>query len=143
MRILYICQRVPYPPNRGDKIASYNAIRFLAERHEVVVGCVASSEEERGYAEELRQQGFEVVLGSISGLGQKWNALRSLITGEPLSVGFFRSAELKNNLAEAVAGRGGYAIAAPAAFIEGRGGRGHHGDGEGEERGALRHCPCV
>ena len=29
MRILYLCQRVPYPPNRGDKIATYHHIRHL------------------------------------------------------------------------------------------------------------------
>ena len=41
MHILYVAQRVPYPPNRGDKLAAYHAIRYLAERHRVTVAAQA------------------------------------------------------------------------------------------------------
>ena len=44
MRILYLCQRVPYPPNRGDKIATYHHIQYLARNHDVAVGCLADGE---------------------------------------------------------------------------------------------------
>jgi sugar transferase (PEP-CTERM/EpsH1 system associated) len=103
MRVLYVCQRVPYPPNRGDKIASYNAIRFLAQRHEVIVGCLANSDEELEHAEELRRQGFTVEVAKLSPVRQKWNALTALCTGEPLSVAFFRCKELANLLKERLA----------------------------------------
>jgi len=98
MRVLYVCQRVPYPPNRGDKIASYNAISFLAQRHEVTVGCLADSDEELQHAEQLRQQGRSVEVVKLSPARQKWNALTALITGEPLSVAFFRCKELARRL---------------------------------------------
>lgn len=35
MRILYICHRVPYPPDKGDKIRAFHQIRALARRHRV------------------------------------------------------------------------------------------------------------
>ncbi len=35
LRILYLAHRIPYPPNKGDKIRSYHQLSYLAERHEV------------------------------------------------------------------------------------------------------------
>jgi polysaccharide biosynthesis protein PslH len=40
MRIYYVCRRVPFPPDRGDKIATFNEIRHLSARHEVHVSFV-------------------------------------------------------------------------------------------------------
>lgn len=35
LSILYLCHRVPYPPDKGDKIRAYNQLRALAERHDI------------------------------------------------------------------------------------------------------------
>jgi sugar transferase (PEP-CTERM/EpsH1 system associated) len=43
MRILYVCHRLPYPPNQGGKIRSYNTIRHLAASHAVTMISVARS----------------------------------------------------------------------------------------------------
>ena len=46
MRIFYVARRVPFPPNRGDKIATYNQVRHLSRGHEVHVFCTADSAED-------------------------------------------------------------------------------------------------
>ena len=33
MNILYLAHRIPYPPNKGDKIRSFNEIKYLAREH--------------------------------------------------------------------------------------------------------------
>ena len=40
MRIFFVCQRVPFPPDRGDKITTFNEIRHLSTAHEVHVFCL-------------------------------------------------------------------------------------------------------
>ncbi len=35
MRILFLTHRVPYPPDKGDRIRSYNIIKFLARNHDL------------------------------------------------------------------------------------------------------------
>ena len=30
--ILYLAHRLPYPPNKGDRIRTYHQIKYLAER---------------------------------------------------------------------------------------------------------------
>src|SRR5215471_21037741 len=40
MRIFFVCRRVPFPPDRGDKIATFNQIRHLSSEHEAHVVCL-------------------------------------------------------------------------------------------------------
>ena len=35
MRVLYLCHRIPYPPDKGDKIRAFHQLRAIAARHEV------------------------------------------------------------------------------------------------------------
>jgi hypothetical protein len=35
MRLFFICPRVPFPPDRRDKITTFNEIRHLSTKHEV------------------------------------------------------------------------------------------------------------
>ncbi|MCB2053620.1 MAG: TIGR03087 family PEP-CTERM/XrtA system glycosyltransferase [Geminicoccaceae bacterium] len=37
-RILFLAHRVPYPPDKGEKIRAYHMLRHLARRHEVHLG---------------------------------------------------------------------------------------------------------
>ena len=44
MRILFLCLRCPYPPQRGDRIRSYNFIKQLSKRHGITLVFFAESE---------------------------------------------------------------------------------------------------
>ena len=99
MKILYICQRVPYPPDRGDKIASYHAIRHLQAGHEVTVATLVDSGDELGNVRELEKQGFRVIHGRRSPLVSRLAALAALLGGTPLSVAHYRSRSLFEALA--------------------------------------------
>ncbi len=51
--ILFLAHRVPFPPNRGDKIRSANLLKKLAEIAPVHVGCFAENDEDRAGADTL------------------------------------------------------------------------------------------
>ena len=36
--LLYLVHRLPYPPNKGDKVRSYHMLKHLAARHRVFLG---------------------------------------------------------------------------------------------------------
>ncbi len=40
-RVLYITHRVPWPPDRGDRIRTWNILKFLAKRADVDLVCLA------------------------------------------------------------------------------------------------------
>ncbi len=51
--ILFLAHRVPFPPNRGDKIRAHHLLRQLAALAPVHVGCLAESAEDRAGIVEL------------------------------------------------------------------------------------------
>jgi len=52
--LLFLAHRVPYPPDRGDKIRSYNILKHLAERHRIHLATFADDEADVAAAEALR-----------------------------------------------------------------------------------------
>jgi sugar transferase (PEP-CTERM/EpsH1 system associated) len=103
MRIYYVCQRVPYPPNRGDKIATYNQIKHLARRHEVHVFCVAQDRDDGANASGLAGIAKSVTAIPVSTARARLRALKALVTDGPLSTAYLDEPALHAAVAKAVA----------------------------------------
>ena len=54
MRILFLSQRVPYPPNRGDKIITWRLVERFSREHEVTIVCFSHDEDDEKAASFLR-----------------------------------------------------------------------------------------
>jgi sugar transferase (PEP-CTERM/EpsH1 system associated) len=52
--LLFLAHRVPFPPDRGDKIRSYNILKHLAGRHRVHLAAFADDAADEAAAEGLR-----------------------------------------------------------------------------------------
>lgn len=95
MRILYLSQRVPFPPNRGDKISTWRHIERLHRDHEVVSVSFAHDDADRKAAVALREKGIEAHVVDLDQKRAKLRALPLLLTRKPLTLGVFGSAELQ------------------------------------------------
>jgi len=51
--ILFLAHRVPFPPDRGDKIRAHHLLRFLARQNRVHVGCFTETGADRAALGEL------------------------------------------------------------------------------------------
>ena len=94
MRIFYICQRVPFPPNRGDKITTFNEIRHLAVAHDVHVFCLGDGPEDLDNVPPLLEYVKTVTAVPVTPWDTRCGALKALLTGRPLSVSAYRKAKL-------------------------------------------------
>ena len=94
MRIFFICRRVPYPPDRGDKIATFNVIRHLARRHEVHVFCLADGNSDLANTGGLDGCAKSVTAVAVGAAAIRRRAATALFTGEPLSVAALAEARL-------------------------------------------------
>ena len=56
--ILYLVHRLPYPPDKGDKVRSYHLLKHLAERHRVFVGTFVDDPDDEA-ARELAANDFK------------------------------------------------------------------------------------
>lgn len=94
-KLLFLVHRLPYPPNKGDKIASFNLLRFLAERYEVFVGTFIDDPEDRQYVDKVLTYCSDLCAPEIIPIAARIASLRGLLTGEALSLPYLRSRELQ------------------------------------------------
>jgi sugar transferase (PEP-CTERM/EpsH1 system associated) len=95
LKILFLSQRVPYPPNRGDKITTWRIIERLRRDHEVTCVAFAHDQADRDGAEELKQMGFPIRTVDLNQKVAKIRSLPLLLTNKPLTLGVFGSKELQ------------------------------------------------
>ncbi|MFO1190476.1 MAG: TIGR03087 family PEP-CTERM/XrtA system glycosyltransferase [Alphaproteobacteria bacterium] len=88
--LLFLAHRIPYPPDKGDKIRSWNILRFLAERYRVHLGCFIDDEADWAHTELLRSLCAGCQFARLSPEFARFRSLRSLAAGEALSIGYYR-----------------------------------------------------
>jgi polysaccharide biosynthesis protein PslH len=99
MKILYLAQRVPYPPDRGDKIITYHQVRHLARNHEVTVACLADGGDDLVNAGALAPLTAAVDAVPLRPGLARLRALRALATDSPFTVAYFNERELHDRVA--------------------------------------------
>lgn len=88
--ILFLAHRIPYPPNKGDKIRSWNMLKYLAARTRVHLGAFVDDPEDMEHAPVLKEICGEVMLRPLdAAAGRLKRAIRGLWKGEALSVALF------------------------------------------------------
>jgi polysaccharide biosynthesis protein PslH len=97
-RILYLTHRVPYPPNRGDRIRSYHTLRFLAARADVDLACLADEPVADDCRAVLAGLCRRVAIVPLPRRRRWLRACQSLARGRSATEGLFRSAALRDTL---------------------------------------------
>jgi len=92
--LLFLCQRIPYPPNKGDKLRSFSVLRHLAKSWKVHLGCFIDDPADWQYVDELRPYCAELCCIGLDKRLAKLRSLTGLIAGTSLSEPYFRNAQL-------------------------------------------------
>ncbi len=102
-RLLYLVHRIPYPPNKGDKIRSFHFLKALAEKYEIYLGTFIDDPDDKQYIEALKpfcKAGFYQDLNPKLG---KIKSLSGFLSGEALSLPYYRSQALQAWVDEIIA----------------------------------------
>ena len=98
--ILFLANRVPFPPDKGDKIRTFHQLDRLARSHNVYAACFTETPRDVELAAALKRWCVEVV-------ALPWNrriglvrAIRTLSSGRPLTVAVYRDPRLTKALAD-------------------------------------------
>jgi sugar transferase (PEP-CTERM/EpsH1 system associated) len=97
--ILFLCHRLPYPPNKGDKIRSYALLMHLASRGTVHLGCFVDDRNDLPHLDAVRQLARgECHFEFIGPLTRMVRGARSVVEGKAITTGSFTSPRLKSFL---------------------------------------------
>jgi sugar transferase (PEP-CTERM/EpsH1 system associated) len=95
MKILFLSHRVPYPPNKGDKIRSFHEIKHFSRYHEIHLLSFCDDPAELDYAKELKNYCRSVTLIPLHFARQRLRAAFSMAGGAPWTVGYYQDPRMK------------------------------------------------
>jgi polysaccharide biosynthesis protein PslH len=93
--ILYLVHRLPYPPNKGDKVRSYHLLKHLLARHRVFLGTFIDDPDDEAHIATLRDMCADLHVSRLNPRFARLRSLNGLLAGEPLTLRYFRDAGLQ------------------------------------------------
>jgi len=101
--LLFLAQRIPFPPDKGDKIRSWHMLRHLARSHRVFLGCFIDDPEDARHLPQLRQVCADIACFAIPPWLRRVRSIARLKPGQPLTLEYFRDDRLRSWVTDTVA----------------------------------------
>lgn len=83
--LIFLSHRIPFPPDKGDKIRSYHILRHLASRFRVHLGCFFDDPSDSRHIARLKEFCVDVCCLPIGRSEKVTRALRALANGRSMS----------------------------------------------------------
>ncbi|MGF1692177.1 TIGR03087 family PEP-CTERM/XrtA system glycosyltransferase [Photobacterium kagoshimensis] len=87
--LLYLCHRIPFPPNKGDKITTCNVLKFLSRHFDVYLGCFIDDQFDQRYVSDVQALCADTLFIPLNPSVAKVKGLRAFLTGDPITVPYY------------------------------------------------------
>jgi sugar transferase (PEP-CTERM/EpsH1 system associated) len=89
--LLLLTQRIPYPPDKGEKIRHFQILKHLAQNHNVHLGCLVDDPNDWQYLETVKSFCADAYFARLDRRRDALSHLGALATGSALSVALYRN----------------------------------------------------
>lgn len=103
MKILFLTNRIPYPPFRGDKLKIYNLAKRLCKCHELHLITFIQNDDEWKYKSELEKIFKKVQFVSLPKWKSTLFSIKGIFNVLPFQVNYFRSKKMFENVKQLLA----------------------------------------
>ncbi|MFW6061380.1 MAG: sugar transferase, partial [Planctomycetota bacterium] len=93
-RLLFVAHRVPYPPDKGERLRAFHQLHALSRSFRVTLAAPVCAPAEAAAAEALRERCENVLLARAGGRRGWLRATAGALRGRSLSEGYFASGQL-------------------------------------------------
>jgi len=94
--LLYLVHRLPYPPNKGDKVRSYHLLKHLLNQHRVFLGTFVDDPADEAYVATVRDLCPDLYAARLNPRRAKLRSLAGLLSHQPLSLHYYRNSGLQD-----------------------------------------------
>ncbi|MDP2881155.1 MAG: TIGR03087 family PEP-CTERM/XrtA system glycosyltransferase [Azonexus sp.] len=94
--ILFLVHRLPYPPNKGDKVRSFHLLKHLAAKHRVFLGTFVDDPDDMQYIDTVRGFCSGLHVARLEPKFAKLRSLNALLADDPLTLRYYRDAGLQD-----------------------------------------------
>jgi sugar transferase (PEP-CTERM/EpsH1 system associated) len=92
--LLYLCHRIPYPPNKGDKIRSYHLLKFLCEHYQVYLGAFIDDPEDWQHKPLVAEMCAESCFIKLDPKKAKVKSLKGFLSGQALTLPYYSNGSM-------------------------------------------------
>ena len=92
--LLLLVHRIPYPPNKGDKIRSYHLLEYLAQRYRVHLATFVDDEDDWQHVDRLAPLCVDTCYIRLNPFWARIRSLTGLLGASPLTLPYYRDAKL-------------------------------------------------
>jgi sugar transferase (PEP-CTERM/EpsH1 system associated) len=100
--LLFLAHRIPYPPEKGDKIRSFHLLKHLAERHRIFLGTFVDDPADWRHVDALKALCAEVRALPLRRSLQQLRSLIGFATGDALTLMYYRQHALQRWVDEVI-----------------------------------------
>jgi len=93
--LLLLVHRIPYPPNKGDKVRSFHLLRYLNKHFKVHLACFIDDSVDWEYEHTLDSYCASRLVRPLHKGTRRFISLRGLLTGRALSLPYYADALMK------------------------------------------------
>lgn len=92
--LLYLTHRIPYPPNKGDKIRSYHILKHLSQNYHVHLGTFVDDPNDRQYVDTVKKLCEDTYFSTMNPLWAKLRSLKGLFFKQALTLEYYRDKKM-------------------------------------------------
>jgi len=93
--LLFLTHRIPYPPNKGDKLRSFNLLKQLQRDYRVHLAAFIDDEDDWRHVDALQEMVGECYFARLTPWRAKLRSMPALLGETPLSLPYYRDAALQ------------------------------------------------
>ena len=93
--LLYLVHRLPFPPNKGDKVRSYHLLKHLVARHRVFLATFVDDPDDDVHIDTVRAMCVDLHVARLTPRIAKLCSLTGLLTHQALSLRYYHDAPLQ------------------------------------------------
>mgnify|MGYP006071262369 CR=1 FL=1 len=95
-KLLYLVHRLPFPPNKGDKISSNNMLNYFSGRWRVHLGTFVDDPDDWQYVNVVREKCEDSCIVDLPSYKRVTGSLSGLLTGQALSLSYYGNTQLQD-----------------------------------------------
>lgn len=93
--LLLLVHRIPYPPNKGDKIRSYHLLKHLVQHYRVHLGTFIDDDDDWQHVPRIREMCASSHFAKLNPTSARVRSLGALFTNHTLSLDYYRDGGLQ------------------------------------------------
>jgi sugar transferase (PEP-CTERM/EpsH1 system associated) len=94
--LLFLAHRIPYPPNKGDKIRSFHFLKWMSGRYRVHLGAFVDDPADRRHVAAVERMCASVFLPPLNPRVARLRSLGGLFRQEALTETYYRSTAMQS-----------------------------------------------